>query len=255
MQKVSVVIPVYNSAKTIRRSLESLKHQTFKDFETVIVDNNCTDSSMAIVNDYVDDLSVRIVQCKTQGIVPALNTGLHEANCDLIARQDADDYWYPDKLQKQVEFLEKNQNVSILGTQIRLLDESGNPQELGTYNRPVKYPLDDMRIKQMLLLGQNPLCHPSVIFRKEVPLVVGGYSRFFHLAEDLHLWTRALPFFNFANLEETLIDYTQTIRSDYNPNTPLICSTLYFEMYKAAGIVTGERPKILYEWQVEGDKR
>jgi len=255
MQKVSVVIPVYNSAKTIRRSLESLKSQTFKDFETIIVDNNCTDNSITIASEYIDDLNIRIVECKTQGIVPALNTGLHVASSDLIARQDADDYWYPEKLQKQVDFLDSNKDISILGTQIRLLDESGNPQELGTYNRPVNYPHDDLRIKQMLLLGQNPLCHPSVVFRKEVPLVVGGYSRFFHLAEDLHLWIRSLPFFNFSNLQEVLIDYTQTIRSDYNPRTPLICSSTYFDLYKTAGLVTGERPKILYEWQVEGGKK
>ena len=255
MHKVSIVIPVYNSAKTIRRSLESLKTQTFRDFETIIVDNNCTDSSMIIANEYSEDLNIKIVKCKTQGIVPALNSGIHAAKSDLIARQDADDYWYPEKLEKQVTFFEKNPGVSILGTQIRLLDENGSVQKLGTYNRPINYPTNDLMIKQMLMLGQNPLCHPSVVFKKEVPLVVGGYSRFFHLAEDLHLWTRALPFFNFANLDETLIDYTQTIRSDYNPQTPLLCSSLYFDMYKAAGIVNGERPDILYEWQVKGDNR
>jgi len=255
MPKVSIVIPVYNSAKTIRRSLESLDAQTYRDFETIIVDNNCTDASITIANDFRESLNIHVVKCETQGIVPALNTGLATATAGLIARQDADDYWYPKKLAKQVGFLEKNPQVSILGTQIRLLDEEGNVQELGTYNRPINYPVDDLRIKQMLMLGQNPLCHPSVIFRKEVPLMVGGYSKFFHLAEDLHLWTRAIPFFDFANLDEVLIDYTQTIRSDYDPKTPLLCSSLYFDLYKAAGIVKGERPKILYEWQVNGDKR
>jgi len=255
MSKVSIVMPVYNSAKTIRRSLESLKCQTFRDFETVIVDNNCTDASMIIVSEYKEDLNIRVTKCETQGIVPALNAGLYAASSPLIARQDADDYWYPKKLEKQVEFLEAHPDVSILGTQLRLLDEEGNIQELGTYNRPINYPQDDSRIKQMLMLGQNPLCHPSVVFRKEVPLIIGGYSKFFHLAEDLHLWTRAIPFFNFANLDEVFIDYTQTIRTDYDPNTPLLCSSLYFDLYKAAGIVKGERPKILYEWQVEGDNR
>ena len=255
MPDVSIVIPVYNSAKTLRRSLDSIKSQTYKNFETVIVNNNCTDASMTIANEFKNDLNMRIVNCETQGIVPALNCGLASARGKYIARQDADDYWYPEKLEKQVSFLDSNPNISILGTQIRLLDEDGNPQELGTYNRPVVYPSNDGDIKRMLLLGQNPLCHPSVVFRKNVPLVIGGYSRFFHLAEDLHMWTRALPFFNFANLEETLIDYTQTIRSDYNPRTPLICSSFYFDLFKTAGLVTGERPKVLYEWQVEGDKR
>lgn len=255
MPKVSIVIPVYNSARTLRRSLESIKSQTYRDFETVIVNNNCTDASMIIAKEFQDDINLKIVDCDTQGIVPALNCGLASADGDYIARQDADDYWYPEKLEKQIGFLEANPSVSILGTQIRLLDESGKPQELGTYNRPVIYPTGDDDIKRMLLLGQNPLCHPSVVFRKQVPLVIGGYSRFFHLAEDLHMWTRALPFFSFANLKETLIDYTQTIRSDYNPNTPLICSSFYFDLFKTAGIVKGERPKVLYDWQVKGDKR
>ena len=207
------------------------------------------------VDGKIVEVNLKIVDCVPQGCAVACNVGLSYAEGAWIARQDDDDYWYPEKLEKQVAFMSANPDISILGTQIRLLDEEGNIQELGTYNRPINYPNDDIRIKHMLLLGQNPLCHPSVVFRKEVPLMVGGYSRLFHLAEDLHLWTRALPFFNFANLDETLIDYTQTIRSDYNPRTPLLCSSLYFDLYKAAGIVSGERPKILYEWQVEGDKR
>ena len=185
--------------------------QTYRDFETIVVDNNCTDNSYEIAKDFIDTANVRIVKCETQGIVPALNTGIYNSDAPYIARQDDDDYWYPTKLQKQMDFFEKNPDVAILGTQIRLLDEDGAVQELGTFNRPVKYPANDDANRYFLVLGQNPICHPSVIMKREVPLRCGGYSEHFHLAEDFHLWLKAFPFFKFANLEETLVDYTQTI--------------------------------------------
>ena len=141
--------------------------------------------------------------------------------------------------------------TSILGTQMRLLDEDGNVQEVGTYGRPVNYPEDDQHIRLMMLLGQNPLCHPSVVMKREIPLLVGGYSQFFHLAEDLHLWLRAFPFARFANLPEVLIDYTQTIREDYDPRVTQVLSKTYYELYKTAGIVVGDRPAIKYDWENE----
>lgn len=254
MPKASIIIPCYNSEKTIRRSIESIANQTWRDFETVIVDNNCTDSTLEIVSEYTTAANIRVVNCATQGIVPALNTGIYNSDSAYIARQDDDDYWYPDKLQKQIDFLESNPEVGILGTQIRLLDKDGVPQDLGTFDRPVKYPLVDKHIRYLMVLGQNPLCHPSVIMKREVPLKAGCYSDHFHLAEDLHLWLKAFPWFKFANLKETLVDYTQTIREDYNPRIVKALSTMYFNLYKEAGIISGDRPEILYQWELEESK-
>lgn len=110
--------------------MQSLIDQTYQDFEIVAVDNNCTDKTMEIVGHVVEPSGkLRIVKCGMKGIVPALNTGLRASTGEWIARQDGDDYWYPEKLQKQMDFLQSNKDVSVLGTQIRLLDTQGNVEE------------------------------------------------------------------------------------------------------------------------------
>ena len=104
MSKVSILIPVHNEEKTIKRCLDSILNQTYENFELVIVDNMCDDNTVSIVKEIKDD-RIKLVKCDVKGIVPALNLGLRECSGDLIARQDADDFWYPEKLEKQVNFL------------------------------------------------------------------------------------------------------------------------------------------------------
>ena len=168
MPAVSVVIPLHNCEKTVRKSFRSLVNQTYKDFEVIAVDNNCTDDTIEIVkSEFLDLLDIKIVECKDQGIEPALNTGLRSCTADLIARQDGDDYWLPEKLEKQVAFLIDNPEVDILGTQINLYDENGIHQSMGTFGKEVKYPTDSSLIKNAMLHGQNAICHPSVVFRRK----------------------------------------------------------------------------------------
>lgn len=192
---------------------------------------------------------LRVVKCDMKGIVPALNTGLRSSTGEWIARQDGDDYWYPEKLQKQMDFLQNNESVNVLGTQIRLLDPDGNVEEEGTFGKKVKYPTTNDKIKGALMYGQNPICHPSVVFNRAVLNVVGGYEQFFPLAEDLHLWTKAMPHFVFANLDEILVDYTQKKDPSYDARVPLILADSYYQLYKRVGIVQGEREKRIYDWQ------
>lgn len=249
MTEVSVLIPVYNCEDTLERSLSSVASQTFKDFEVLIVNNNCTDRSMEIVESFKSAMSIKVVECRQPGIVPALNTGLRHCSSPWIARQDGDDYWYPEKLEKQVSFLEKNKDVSILGTQIRLLDENGNVEEIGTFGKAVKYSTVNDQIKVGFLYGQNQICHPSVVFNRDVINTVGGYEKFFPLAEDLHLWMRCIPHFNFANLEEVLVDYTQKRSAEYDARVPMILADTYFNLYKKFGVVTGEREDLIMDWE------
>jgi len=244
-------MPVHNCEKTLVRSLSSLADQTYRDFETIFVDNNSTDRSIEIAKDFKETANIKFVECKIKGIVPTLNTGVAAAQGNWIARQDGDDYWYPTKLEKQMKFLEENPDVSILGTRLRLLSPDGDVEEIGTFGLPVKYPTGDQSIKTGLLHGQNMLCHPSVVVAKRVFLECGGYENIFPMAEDLHLWMKAIPFFKFANLEEVLIDYTQTKSENYDARIPLLCADMYWHLYKIAGLVEGERENLIYNWQTE----
>lgn len=246
---VSVLLPLHNCENTISVTMDSLCEQDFKDFTLVAVDNNCSDKTMDVVESYSDRLDINSVSCTIPGIVPALNTGLKHCNSKYVARIDGDDSWYPTKLGKQFNFLEKNTHVGVLGTQIEIYDVAGKSQPMGTMGRPVNYPIDDNTIKSLLLMGQNPICHPSVMVRRELLDFTGGYESFFHKAEDLHLWLKLIPHTKFANLDEKLTKYTQKQDKDYDARVPLLASEHYYLLYKAIGLVEGERPNRVYDWQ------
>jgi len=222
--RVAVLLPVFNGAATIERTIKSLLEQTYTLWRLVLVDNNSTDNSVRIVQRLMmdADLEWTHLKCSQPGIVPALNKGLFDimsTNTDLIARLDADDAWHPTKLAKQVSFLEKNQDVKILGTQIMRVEGP----EFKPCLQQMKYPTEDIDIKKNLFSGNNSLAHPSVMFYKDIILKTGGYDSTYPIAEDYHLWLKSAPWVKFANLDEILVDYTVSHNLKYNPKCPQLC--------------------------------
>jgi len=222
--KTAVLLPVYNGARTIERAIKSLLAQTYRTWRLVLVDNNSTDDTVKIVKQLMETAGLEwtLLVCKPSGIVPALNRGLFEImgrEVDLVARLDADDAWYPHKLEKQVAFMKEHADVYVLGTQITRVD----PQNFNPVSQQVKYPTDNIDIRKMLFSGNNAIAHPSVVFRPEVILRTGGYDNTYPIAEDYHLWLKAAGWFNFANLEDILVDYTVTHNPKYNPKCPQLC--------------------------------
>ena len=254
MKRVSVLIPLYNCEKTVRRSMMSVKNQTYTDLEVIAVDNNCTDNTMLIVKEFSKDIDIKIVKCTVPGITPALNHGLWECEGEFVARLDGDDFWYPEKLEKQIAFLDQNPDIGIVGTQIRLLDEQGNVEEHGTMGRKVKYPIDDEQMRMFLMYGQNPICHPSVVVRRFLFSIAGGYEHLFPRAEDLQLWLKLFPHTRFANINEVLVDYTQRKDDDYDARIPVLISDMYYELYKKAGLVSGEKQQRVWDWELDPNR-
>lgn len=253
MKRVSVLIPLHNCEKTIRRSMMSVKNQTYQDMEVIAVDNNCTDSTISIVKEFGESLDIKVVECAIPGITPALNEGLRHCNGEFVARLDGDDFWYPEKLEKQISFLDENSSVGVIGTQIRLLDVEGNVEEIGTMGRKVNYPIDDQQIKSFLMYGQNPICHPAVVIRRELFSYVGGYEHMFPKAEDLHLWLKLFVHTKFSNIDEVLVDYTQRKDSDYDARIPVILGDMYYSLYKKAGLIKGDRKERVWDWQLDSN--
>jgi len=216
--RVSVLIPLHNCEKTVFRAIDSVLQQTYTDFEVVCVLNNCSDATEDILRDIQDERIKIVYQNKLKGITPTLNHGFRHCLGEFIARQDGDDYWYPEKLKKQMDYFESNPEVDILGTQIRMVTSDGQDfvnRDAGyatSQNKLVTWdagnPETDQEIRGLLLEGDNVIAHPSVVMRAVVLDCVGGYDPLYIRAEDLHLWMKALPFFTFANLQEVLVDYT-----------------------------------------------
>lgn len=224
---VSIIMPVRNAESTLRRSMDSVLSQTYRDFDLICVLNGCTDRSEEILLEYRrSDDRVSIVQSEP-GIVPALNRGLHAAATDLIARQDADDLWYPDKLEAQVEYMSRHSDVDILGVQIRCVDTDFKPFTSQERARP----LTDADIKRSLLSEWNCIAHPGVMFRRRIMDRLGGYDDTFPFAEDYSLWLRAIQWYRFANLDRVLVDYTAKHNPNYKHSVPKFLCSVYRAAY------------------------
>lgn len=201
VSKVTVLMSVYNGEKYLRQAIESILNQTFKDFEFLIIDDGSTDGTAEIIRSYTDPL-IRFVQNeKNIGLTRSLNRGLKLAKGEYIARQDADDISLPERLEKQVSFLDSHSNVALLSSSIKMINL--DDKEIGFW----KLPCDNSTIKENLLKGLNQFSHPSSIFRKKCVEKVGGYRETFEVAQDYDLWLRIAEEFDVANLEEPLCIY------------------------------------------------
>jgi cellulose synthase/poly-beta-1,6-N-acetylglucosamine synthase-like glycosyltransferase len=186
-----------------RQALQSCLDQTFVDFEVVVVANGRQAGEVsAAVRDWIgDDPRVRVFTTEVRHLIFSLSLGLHYARAPLIARMDADDVSRPDRLELQVAFMRGHPEVVVLGTAYELIDGEGRGL------KTMLPPTSDDRIRRALLWG-NPLCHPSVMFRRKAVLDVGGYLGGLH-AEDYDLWARlsVAPGNQFANLNEVCLGY------------------------------------------------
>lgn len=123
--KISVLLPVYNNQETIYRAAQSILNQTFSDFELIILNDGSTDETSKILDKLKDDRIIRIDSKENMGLPRRLNQGIRLAKGKYIARMDADDVSFPDRFQKQIEFLEANKTIDLLGTRAAVIDKKG----------------------------------------------------------------------------------------------------------------------------------
>jgi glycosyltransferase involved in cell wall biosynthesis len=199
-KKVSAVIPAYNEEENIKAAINSFLKQTYNNLEIVVVNDGSVDSTKEILDDnYYNEKNVRVIHQPNKGFTKALNRGIRESSGEYVARLDADDRCYPERIEKQVQFLNKNPEVAVLGCDYLRVDKIR--QE--TYVR--KFPRRDEKIRKEMS-KYIPLAHSSVIFRKSVIEEVGGYNeRIDEGVEDLELWVRVAKNHKLANLPETLV--------------------------------------------------
>jgi glycosyltransferase involved in cell wall biosynthesis len=200
---VSVIMSVYG-ARYLRDSVNSVLTQTFGNFEFVIVDDGSTDDTWSILSAYAtrDARLVLLRNDNNIGYTRSLNRGLGAARGTLIARQDADDISMPERLARQVAFLEANPEVGLVASQIRVIDADGNPVKQEMFTGP----LDNDGIQQQLL-EHCCLCHGSVMFRRTCLDAVGFYDEGLEPAEDYDLWLRIAEVTRLAKLPDKLFCY------------------------------------------------
>lgn len=194
LPKVSVVIATYNAAPFLGEAIDSILNQTFRDLELIIVDDGSTDETHQILGRYTDPRIIRLRNETNQGVARARNCGNAIARGEYLAVQDADDLSTPDRIEKQVAFLDAHPEIGLVGSQGILIGESGETR--------LKVPLHNTEI-QALLLGENCLLHSSLMMRRGIFEEIGGYDETY-VAEDYDLVLRLAERTQVANLPDIL---------------------------------------------------
>lgn len=202
MPAVSIVMSVYNGKSLLPATMDSMLNQTWKDFEFIIIDDGSNDGATDLLQDYASrDSRIRLTVRENKGLTYTLNEGLRQATAPLIARMDADDISMPDRLEKQVRFMNEHPDVVLLGGAHDYIDVQG--RRLFT----IRPPLDDSSLQQQCLEGTTPICHPLAMFRRDAVLKVGGYDESYAVAQDLELWLRLGEIGKLACLPDVILQY------------------------------------------------
>tara|TARA_Y100001970_G_C14256129_1_gene875541 strand:+ start:6834 stop:7856 length:1023 start_codon:yes stop_codon:yes gene_type:complete len=209
MAKISVLMSVNNGERYLKQSIDSIIHQTFNDFEFIIINDGSNDDSLKIIKSYNDNRIKLINNKKRLGLTKSLNIGLKSCKSDIIARMDADDISKKDRFEKQYHYLLKNKDIAVLGGQVILIDQNDNELKQNP-----RYPLSNQLIKWELF-NEVPFCHPSIFIRKEVFKSIGTYNEKYQYAQDYELWKRMVySRYKFANLDYEIIYYRKTDNKD-----------------------------------------
>ncbi|HVY76294.1 MAG TPA: glycosyltransferase [Puia sp.] len=189
---VSIVMPVYNGEKYLKEAIDSVLSQTYSNIELLVIDDGSSDASAAIVSNYPDDRVKLIRNEVNSGIVFSRNRGLELAEGEYIATLDADDIALPDRIERQVSFLDTHPEYGLCGTYFRTVDKDGKLM------REVRFPTESEDINSYLVLG-NCFCASTVMIRANLGKKL-RYRESFDIVEDYDLWYRVSKEAKVANL-------------------------------------------------------
>lgn len=201
--RVSVILPVYNGENYLMEAVESILGQTYGDFELIAINDGSKDSTAALL-DTVSDPRVRVVHQENMGLALTLNKGIGLARGEYIARQDADDISRPERLARQVEYMDEHPRCGLLGTW-SVIHEDRVPT-----SRQHRHPCSNGEL-QFRLLFDSFFVHSSVMIRRTALDRAGLYptdpER--NPPEDFDLWLRIARDHELANLPEPLLVYRE----------------------------------------------
>lgn len=186
---VSVLMPCFNAAHTLDLAVESILEQSFTELELVAVDDGSTDDTGAKLRDWAgQDARVRPLKLEHGGIIQALNAGLAACRGSLIARMDADDRSYPERIAKQVDYLDQHPTVDVVGCLVEGFPGDAVAEGFQIYMQWLNNLQTPEAIARELYI-ESPLAHPSVLMRRAALQLVGGYQEH-GWPEDYDLWLR-----------------------------------------------------------------
>ena len=241
MPKVSVILPMHNAERFLKKSIRSILAQSFSDFEVIIINDGSTDNSLRIVESFRDKRIKILNNSKKIGISNSLNLGIQNSSGEYIARMDADDICLYDRLKVQNSFLDRHLNVDVVGSYFKTF--------WYTIPRKICPPIEDNHIKAGLLF--NPvLGHPVVMMRKSSLLSNElSYNSHYDGAEDYELWVRSSSKLCFANIPEILLLYRihpKQISSKNRQKQMKIADSIRLEYISKLNITLTEKEKEIH---------
>ena len=193
---ISVILPVYNAEKYLKKSISSILNQSFKDFELIICNDCSTDKSEKIIQEFKDSRIILKTNNPNLGYLKTINKLLKNCSYDLIAFQDADDISHPKRFELQIKHLNKNR-LDLIGTNYALVSPSGK------IINTILTKTNNLILKN-LIKDTNPFLKPSIMFKKDIYKRIGGFREEFldfkNISEDYDWLLRASIFYQFGNI-------------------------------------------------------
>jgi glycosyltransferase involved in cell wall biosynthesis len=202
--EVSVIIPTYNRADYLKKSVQSVLDQTFDDFEIIIINNYSTDNTLDVIHAFNDD-RIKVINFKNDGIIAkSRNQGIMQSVGKYIAFLDDDDLWCPDKLEIQIKYLESHPEFDLVYSNALIIDEHGNKK--GLLKNPTKAKTGKIFLD---LLYENFVPVLTVLMKKEIVETNGLLNEdpSVRAAEDYEYWLRASLQYNFGYIDKPLTLY------------------------------------------------
>ena len=203
---ISVLVSIYNNEKYLNQFFNCLLKQTYTNFEVLIVDDKSTDNTLKFLKKKIStDKRFKIFEnSRRVGLTYNLNFLISKAKGEYIARLDPDDYWYPEKLLYQINFLKLNRKIQMVGCQGYLYKDNKKYKK-------TNYPTTSKEIK-IKLKYLNPILHSAILIRSKI-IKKNLYNCNFFYIQDYELWCRLSNKYRFYNLNKILvkINYKDTL--------------------------------------------
>ena len=212
MEKIGILLPVYNDEKYIEFCLKSIKRQNYKNFICLIGFNGTSDGSKKIVKKTIgdDDRFIIFDYGEDKGKSITLNKLIKEVQAQYLCLMDGDDYWTPNKLERQIPFIGKH---DVIGSLCNYMDEHNNTTST------IRLPEFDMGIKMWIESIKNPIVNQSCLFKKDDIIEAGGWRSDKETIEDFDMWIRlARGGKTFYNIQEPLVHHRIHSNSNFNSN-------------------------------------
>jgi len=234
--KVSVVIPVYNRERYLGDAIASVLAQSFSDFELLVIDDGSTDRSREVASAFTDPRLRLLCNERNLGLPRTRNAGVDAANGAYLAFLDSDDVAMPERLAKQVAFLDRHPDHAAVGTWVDWMDDAG--RRLGRIKRR---PLSAREVAALRLFRQG-IENTASMARTDI-LRVFRHNESFAVSEDFEIWERIAAAYAIANLPEVLVRrraHAQQTSKDRDEQTRLYRQTIYARQLQALGIAFEE---------------